>query len=128
MESLSFGKMNLTRMGKSPGMLKRVPRHSGGISRQASPSVFPAKGPVATRQSMPVSQTSPMGSGKFVFSGKNGASERVPQMRSTNFGSMRKGSGFTVDLGGGFRAREEALEAPHTERPKSGSTWTGSAI
>src|SRR5437763_16899759 len=103
--------MNLTRMGKSPGILKRVPRHSGGISRQASPSVFPAKGPVATRQSMPVSQTSPMGSGKFVFSGKNGASERVPQMRPTNFGPMRKGPGFTAVLGGGFAPREEAPEA-----------------
>src|SRR5215472_15672245 len=112
MESLSFGKINFMRRGKSPGSAKRVPRHSGGISRHASPSVLPANGPVAILQSTPVSHTSPIGSGRFVFSGKSGASERIPQMRSTNFGSIRKGSGFTGELGGGFRARKEAFESP----------------
>src|SRR6266481_8127526 len=95
MESLSFGKMNLTRIGKSPGSVKRVPRHSGDISRHASPKVLPAKGPEATLQSTPVSQASPIGSARFDFSGYSGASERAPQMRGTNLGSMRNGSGFT---------------------------------
>src|SRR5260370_33373268 len=95
MERLSFGKMNLIRRGKLPGSAKRVPRHSGGISRHASPKVLPAKEPEATLQSTPVSQTSPIGSRKSDFSGKRGASERAPQMRGTNLGSMRNGSGFT---------------------------------
>src|SRR4029077_10782484 len=96
MESLSFGKMNLIRIGKSPGPVKRVPRHSGGISRHASPNVFPAKGPETTLQSIPVSQASPIGSGKSDFSGYRGANERAPQMRGTKTGSIRNGSGFTI--------------------------------
>src|SRR6267378_5134515 len=95
MESLSFGKINLTRIGKQPGSVKRMPRHSGGISRHASPKVLPAKGPEATLQSVPVSQASPIGSGRFNFSGYNGVSERAPQMRGTKVGAMRKGSGVS---------------------------------
>src|SRR5579883_1068818 len=86
--------MNLRRRGKSRAALRWPPRQSGGISCQASLRVFPAKWPVAMRQSSPVSQASPTGSGRLVFCGKSGARERTPQMRGEKIGSMRKGSGF----------------------------------
>lgn len=94
MDNLSLGKMNFTRMGKSRTIARREPRHSGGICRHASPSDFPAKGPVATLQSMPVSQASPRGSVRLIFSGKSGAREREPQSRGLKIGSIRNGSGF----------------------------------
>src|SRR5580765_2886546 len=94
MDNLSLGKMNFTRRGKSRTEESLVPRQSARISRQAAPSDFPAKGPVATLQSRPVSQASPSGSVRFVFSGNNGASDLEPQMRGLKMGSMRNGSGL----------------------------------
>src|SRR6266849_10371326 len=88
--------MNLTRMGKSGVAASLVPRHSTGISFHASPSFLPANGPVAMRQSTPVSQASPLGDLRSGISGKRGASERAPHRRSEKIGSMRKGSGLTV--------------------------------
>jgi len=41
-----------------------------------------------------VSQASPSGSVRFVFSGNNGASDLEPQMRGLKMGSMRNGSGL----------------------------------
>ena len=72
------------------------PRHSDGISFQACRSVLPMNGPEATLQSTPVSQASPIGSGKFDFSGKRGANERAPQILGLKMGSMRMGAGLTV--------------------------------
>src|SRR5690242_2646408 len=128
MESLSFGNMNFTRRGKSGTDSSRLPRHSIDILCHAAPSVSPTYGPVAILQSSPVSQTSPSGSVRFVFSGKRGARERAPQMRGLNTGSMRVGSGFTLlaepahsgksgnahghqESRGGFHAGEKPLQA-----------------
>src|SRR6476661_192063 len=94
MDNLSLGKMNFKRRGKSGTEESLAPRQSAGISRQASPSDFPANGPVATLQSTPVSQASPSGWARFVFSGKRGARESVPQMRGLKMGLMRNGSGL----------------------------------
>src|SRR5712664_4564722 len=87
--------MNLTRRGTSVTAASWLPRHSTGISAQASPSVFPAKGPDAILQSTPVSHASPSGSLRFDFSGKRGANERAPQILGLKMGSMRVGVGFT---------------------------------
>src|SRR6266446_3225224 len=95
MDNLSVGKINFTRRGKSLVEARLVPRHSAGISAQASPSVFPANGPDAILQSTPVSHASPSGSLRFDFSGKTGASERAPQILGLKMGSMRVGVGFT---------------------------------
>src|SRR5882724_2945351 len=99
MDNLSVGKINFTRRGKSFVEARLVPRHSTGISAQASPSVFPANGPDATLQSTPVSQASPIGSVRFDFSGKRGANDRAPQILGLKMGSMRVGVGFTKCLG-----------------------------
>src|SRR5215467_1895811 len=99
MESLSFGKMNFRRSGKSLGSEKFPPRHSAGISRHASAKVLPANGPLATRQFTSVSQASPIGSSRFAFSGYSGASERDPQIRGLKVGSIRNGSGAGSSLG-----------------------------
>src|ERR1700730_19426912 len=95
MESLSVGKMNFNRTGNSAAEGVSLPRHSSGISAQASPSVFPAYGPVASLQSTLVSHASPSGSTKFEFSGNSGAKERAPQMRGLKTGAMRVGEGFS---------------------------------
>src|SRR6202008_4479272 len=92
----SVGKINFTRRGKSIAEARLVPRHSAVISVQAEPSVFPANGPEAIRQSTPVSQASPSDSSKFDFSGKSGTSERAPQRRGLKMGSMRVGVGLTA--------------------------------
>src|SRR5258705_13837356 len=91
--------MNLTRRGNSATAASWLPRHSTGISAQASPSVFPANGPDATLQSTPVSHASPSGSVRFDFSGKRGANDRAPQILGLKMGSMRVGVGFTKCLG-----------------------------
>src|SRR5713101_4842020 len=88
MESLSCGKINFTRMGKSLQETSRVPRHSAGIALHASPNVFPWNGPEAILQLTPVSQASPSGSARLVFSGYMGARERDPQRRGLKIGSM----------------------------------------
>ena len=93
---LFFGKRNFTSSGKSLKLPVRVPRHSGGMHRQLSPSDLPVRGPVATRESRAVSQASPIGSGKFVFSGKIGASDRVPHGRGLKIGSIRVRTGSTA--------------------------------
>jgi len=95
MESLSVGKINFTRRGKSATEASCAPRQFAGISVQASPSVFPSYGPEAILQSTPVSHASPSGSVKLDFSGKSGANERAPQIRGLKMGSMRVGVGFT---------------------------------
>src|SRR5882762_4394232 len=87
--------MNLTRRGNSATAASWLPRHSTGISAQASPSVFPANGPDATLQSTPVSHASPSGSLRFDFWGKRGANDRAPQILGLKMGSMRVGVGFT---------------------------------
>src|SRR5882672_10144830 len=87
--------MNLTSSGKSMTAASCSPRHSTGISFQASPSFLPAKGPVAISHSVPVSQASPIGSCRFDLSGKRGANERAPQILGLKMGSMRVGVGFT---------------------------------
>jgi hypothetical protein len=69
MESLSSGKINFTKIGKSFEEASRVPRHSTGIALHAPPKLFPEKGPEAILQSTPVSQASPSGSAKLFFSG-----------------------------------------------------------
>src|SRR6266852_9594563 len=110
MDSFSWGKMNFTRIGKSLQEVRRVPRHSAGISLHAVPSVFSLKGPVAILQSTPVSQASPSGSVRLDFSGKSGSSEREPQRRGLKIGAMRIGSGRTESRGksgGSFDAAEE---------------------
>src|SRR5215470_14674170 len=94
MESLSVGKINFTSKGKSTGFLNDVPRHSTGISRQASAREIPEKEPVAMRQLTSVSQASPMGSARFDLSGESGARVREPHKRGLNVGSTRNGSGF----------------------------------
>src|SRR5271163_4492426 len=94
MESLPVGKINLSNRGKSPASWKFAPRQSSGISRQASASFLPAKGPEVMRQFTSVSQASPMGSDRLVFSGYSGASECEPQRRGLKVGSMRNGSVF----------------------------------
>src|SRR6267143_3262849 len=127
--------MNLTRRGNSATAASWLPRHSTGISAQASPSVFPANGPVAILQSTPVSHASPSGSLKFDFSGRRGANECAPQILGLNMGSMRVGVGFTRchalacimsgekkrQLGchtpqsdSGFSAGKKTLDAPQT--------------
>src|SRR6266851_4498218 len=114
MESLSCGKINFTRMGKSLQETSRVPRHSAGIALHASPNVFPWNGPEAILQLTPVSQASPSGSARLVFSGYMGARERDPQRRGLKIGSMRIGSGRTEsrdESGGRFGAAKEAFEA-----------------
>jgi len=50
MEVLSVGKINFASRGKSPGRANIVPRHSAGISRQASAREIPEKEPVTIRQ------------------------------------------------------------------------------
>src|SRR5882724_7359617 len=94
MESLSVGKINFASRGKSPGRANIVPRHSAGISRQASAREIPEKEPVTIRQLTSLSQASPMGSLRLDFFGNSGASEREPQIRGLKVGSIRKGSGF----------------------------------
>src|SRR5438128_4413869 len=94
MESLSVGKINFASKGKSPGWANIVPRHSAGISRQASAREIPEKEPVTILQLTSLSQASPMGSLRFDFSGNSGASEREPQIRALKVGSIRNGSGF----------------------------------
>ncbi len=94
-ESLSVGKINFTSNGKSGLEASLLPRHSADISRQASPSVFPANGPLEMRQSTPVSQASPSGSVRFVLSGNRGARDLAPQIRGLKMGSIRRGSGFS---------------------------------
>ena len=114
MESLSCGKINFTRIGKSWQDVNRVPRHSADIALHPSPKVFPAKGPEAILQPTPVSQASPINSLRFAFSGKRGASERDPQGRGLKIGSMRIGSGLKEskgESGGSFGAAEKAFEA-----------------
>src|SRR6266403_4263700 len=127
--------MNFTSSGKSMTAASCSPRHSTGISFQASPSFLPAKGPVAILHSVPVSHASPSGSLRFVFSGKRGANDRAPQILGLKMGSMRVGVGFTKCLGfarvisraekrqlgcrtpqsdSGFSAGEKTLEAPQT--------------
>src|SRR6266481_2677239 len=135
MDNLSVGKINFTRRGKSFVEARLVPRHSAGISAQASPSVFPVNGPDAILQSTPVSHASPSGSLRFDFSGKRGANDRAPQILGLKMGSMRVGVGFTKCLGfarvisraekrqlgcrtpqsdRGFSAGEKTLDAPQT--------------
>src|SRR5579863_4793136 len=97
MESLSFGKINFARSGNSFTALRADPRHSSDISCHVAPSVLPAYGPVAILHSRPVSQASPSGSARFVFSGKRGARDREPQMRGLKMGSIRNGSGFNEE-------------------------------
>jgi len=80
MESFSVGKMNFRSKGKSCISEQRGPRHSAGISGQASCNVFVANAPFAIGHWTSVSQTSPILSERFVFSGKIGASERSPQI------------------------------------------------
>src|SRR5215470_16355036 len=94
MESLSVGKMNFASRGKSPGVENFVPRHSAGISRQASFKGIPEKEPLEMRQLTSESHASPMGSVRLGLSGKRGVREREPQRRGLNVGSMRNGSGF----------------------------------
>src|SRR5258708_3819230 len=94
MESLSVGKMNFRRSGKSTPPSNLEPRHGIVISFQAWPSSFPANRPLATRQSTAVNHASPIGDLRSFISGKNGASEREPHRRSEKIGSMRKGSGL----------------------------------
>ncbi len=96
MESLSVGKMNFANSGKSPAWANMVPRHSAGISRQASAREIPENEPVAILQFTSLSHASPTGSRRFAFSGKSGASDREPQMRALKVGSMRNGSGFIL--------------------------------
>src|SRR5258707_9969435 len=96
MESLSVGKINLARRGKSLECANIVPRHSAGISRQAPASVIPANEPVATRHFTSESHASPTGSARLDFSGYSGAREREPHRRGLNVGSMRNGSGFII--------------------------------
>src|SRR6267378_6087742 len=93
MESLSVGKMNFRRRGKSTSPSNLEPRHGMLISFQAWPSVSPANWPLATRQSRAVSHASPTGDLRSYISGKKGASERAPHRRSEKNGSMRNGSG-----------------------------------
>src|SRR6266850_3309692 len=127
--------MNLTSSGKSMTAASCSPRHSTGISFQASPSFLPAKGPVAISHSVPVSQASPIGSCRFDLSGKRGANDRAPQILGLKTGSMRVGVGFTRchalacilsgekkrQLGchtpqsdSGFSAGKKTLDAPQT--------------
>jgi hypothetical protein len=108
MDNLSVGKMNFTRSGKSSVEVRFTPRHSAPISAHAVPSVFPANGPLAIRQSTPVSQASPNGSVKLVFSGKSGAKERAPQRRGLKIGSMRNGSGLTVYAAASAREKKRS--------------------
>src|SRR5450432_3271298 len=96
------------------GERSSVPRQSGGIFCHASLR-GPFSGPDSISLSGPVSHASPMGSGRFIFSGYIGASEREPQMRGMNLGAIRVGAG-RMDAGGtflrgGFRATEETAKA-----------------
>src|SRR5215813_490112 len=74
---------------------------------------MPLNGPLATSQRTSVSQASPIGSGKSFLPGKIGASERAPQIRGLNVGSIRNGSGIT-NSGGGLSAGEESIEPPQS--------------
>src|SRR6202044_1369797 len=97
------------------------PFHSTGISRHASASFFPAYGPDAKTQSLPVSHASPSGSVRFDFSGKNGAREREPQGRGLKIGSKRAGQRFTPHgrRSAAFSAGLPGF-APSTSRKKCG--------
>src|SRR6202041_3351177 len=99
-ESFSCEKINFTRRGNAAlRLLICVPVHSAGISGHASLSFFPANGPEAKRHWSPVSQASPSGSARLVFSGKSGASVRAPQGRGLKIGSSRAGhSGARLEL------------------------------
>src|SRR5258708_14476336 len=105
MDNLSVGKMNFTRSGKSFVAARLVPRQSAGISSQAAPSVLPANGPLAMRQSRPVNQASPTGDFSSGTSGKRGASELATQMRGTNLASIR--NGYAPTLYAAASSREE---------------------
>src|SRR5579859_5088669 len=93
MDNLSFGKMNLMSTGNSAREACRAPRHSAGMACQLSRSVFPANGPLATRDSNAVSHASPRGSFKFILLGYHGASEHWPQIRGLKKGSRRDRTG-----------------------------------
>src|SRR2546430_11799930 len=100
--------MNLPGREKLTPEAGQLPRHSTGISAQAAPSDFPANGPVAMRQSTPVSQASPSGSVKLDFSGKSGANERAPHRRGLKIGSTRNGSGRTVYAAASAREKKRS--------------------
>src|ERR1700687_5664273 len=100
--------MNFTRSGKSVHEASRVPRHSPGISRQASPRVFPSNGGETIRQSNPVSHASPKGSTKLDFSGYSGAREGAHQSRGLKIGSMRIGAGFTNQAAASAREKNRS--------------------
>src|SRR5260370_11952261 len=87
MDSLSLGKINLMRTGNSATEASRRPRQSAGMACHISRSVFPANGPLETRESNAVSHASPRGSFRFTFSGYHVPSEPKPQ----NLG-LKKGS------------------------------------
>src|ERR1700730_936801 len=117
MDNLSSGKMNFTSTGNSAVAASQVPRQSGGMRCQASPSVNPAKGPLWRRDSLAVSHASPRVSARFVLSGKYGASERVPQMRGLKIGSIRDGTGSNTDQ-----------EAASAREKNFSSRWRPSSI
>ena len=76
---------------------RRVCRRRAGAEQRlmllgkSAASGLPACGPVATRQSSPVSQTSPIGSPSATRS-YQGRRSRNPHTRAVNRGSMRKGA------------------------------------
>src|SRR5258707_12451081 len=113
MESLSVGKINFTRSGKSFIAAQREPRHSSESWGQTSPNVFVAYRPLATMQRTSVSHASPIFSARFVLSGKIGASERVPQIRGLKVGTIRKGAGF-AKLSPSLCSREAFIQPPHS--------------
>src|ERR1700676_802967 len=125
MESLSCGKMNLISTGKSGHFFNCVPRHSAGMARQLSFRVRLAYGPLTTLQSKPVSQASPSGSDKFVFSGNRGASERAPHGRGLKIGSILEITGVTP--AGVDKPREDKAGLEDSGCDSSGLLRTGSA-
>src|SRR6266446_10655462 len=125
MESLSVGKMNFRRRGKSTSPSNLEPRHGTLISFQAWPSVRPANWPLTTWQSRPVSHASPIGDLRSYISGKRGASERAPHRRSENTGSMRNGSGDIGQALTFYAAASEIGRASWRERVQSSRVGVG---
>src|SRR6266436_7537981 len=93
MDSLSLGKINLMSTGNSATEVSRRPRQSAGMVCHISRSVFPANGPLETRESNAVSHASPRGSFRLTFSGYHGASERRPQILGLKKGSRHERAG-----------------------------------
>ncbi len=89
--SFSLAKITLISSGESGRWRIRAEQRQYGHFREERAELLARVGPVAIRQSSPVSHTSPMGSPSATRS-YHGRRSRNPQTRAVNLGSMRNGA------------------------------------